>query len=621
MGKGWTLLGVVVLGLLLLLAAGPGLAQEEEEGKDAQPEVRIKAVVSSAFSYQGVLQEGDELVNGSRNFIFRLYSDDACTWQVGADILKPGVTVTDGLFEVQVQVDQGDFHGQRLWLAVDVDGAVIACQEIQPVPYALSLRPGAVISGTGTMLSAYSGDRYALWGETASTTDYHTAVRGKATGTTGKVYGVIGTSASDSGIGVLGQATATSGVTYGLYGQTYSESDQARGAYGLASGTSGLTYGVRGDSHSTSGRGVQGRAVATTGETYGVYGISDSADGGAGGYFSGYTGIVGLGSGSYGYGGYFESALNAGLRVESAGGAGLYVVSAGGTGVRVSSAGGTGVRVSSAGGYGVYVGSAGTGGVSVYSAGHDGFDVTYAGQNGVRVHDAEWHGFGVEYAGWNGVYVGWAGDDGVHVNGAEGRGVYAHTTDANSWGVYTPDRIYGSNITTNGGWTIVAQNDDSGELEEGELVAVSGMAAPLDGGNTPVPLVQRANQAKASAVVGVVYRRLVVEEHSVEVEREGDADRRAEIHVKSAGGAIAPGDYLLVVVQGPAQVKASAAEGSIQPGDLLATGARDGHATNAEPLQVGGAEFYAPGTIIGKAMQALEATQASGLIWVWFSLQ
>ena len=257
---------VLFIGLLIALAGsvGLGLAQEAEppEGEvQPQGEVSIAATVGSKFSYQGVLKEGGSPVTGSRNMTFRLYSDATCSTQVGGNIVESGVPVTDGLFSVEVAVTHSDFNGQGLWLEVEVGGTQIGCQEILPVPYALSLRPGAQVIGEQTNGNAI----YA----------YNTATTG------GTTYGVHGrTDSGDFGAsGVLGEAT--SGSAYGVHGRANGNNSFASGVFGEATGTSAQVYGVRGTSASTSGYGVYGHATAATGFTRGVWGQSTSPDGAA----------------------------------------------------------------------------------------------------------------------------------------------------------------------------------------------------------------------------------------------------------------------------------------------------------------------------------------------------
>jgi hypothetical protein len=216
-----------------------------------------------------------------------------------------------------------------------------------------------------------------------------------------------------------------------------------------------------------------------------------------------------------------------------------------------------------------------------------------------------------------------AGDDGVQVWEAADDGVYADTTDPNhEYGVYTNDKIHaGEGVTSSGSWLIVAQSSDSRDLETGDVVAVSGMGTPLAGGRSPVPLVQATGQADSTAVVGVVYRRLVVEEEVEEVEHEGQVERRTQLHACSGEGPIAPGDHVLVAVMGPAQVKADPSQGEIHPGDLVTASTQQGQAMKAQPVEIGGAKVYTPGSIIGKAMEPLDASRGTGFIWVWVTLQ
>ena len=131
--------------LALLLGVGGATGQEPEGEVGPQGDVSIAATVGSRISYQGILKEGGTPVTGTRNMTFRLYSNSTCTTQVGGDISKPGVSVTEGLFSLKLDVDQRDFNGQALWLGVDVGntGTNVVCEEILPAPYALSLRPGA----------------------------------------------------------------------------------------------------------------------------------------------------------------------------------------------------------------------------------------------------------------------------------------------------------------------------------------------------------------------------------------------------------------------------------------------------------------------------------------------
>jgi|GEM_PF-1227755 len=119
------------------------------QGPDVAGISAAAATVGSRINYQGVLKEDGSPVTDARNFTFRFYTAADCTTQVGSSIAQNDVAVNNGLFSVKLDVDQALFDGQGLWLGVDVGstGSNTACEEITPAPYALSLRPGAVIVG------------------------------------------------------------------------------------------------------------------------------------------------------------------------------------------------------------------------------------------------------------------------------------------------------------------------------------------------------------------------------------------------------------------------------------------------------------------------------------------
>jgi hypothetical protein len=122
-------------------------------------------------------------------------------------------------------------------LEVEVEGTAIACQEILPVQYALSLRPEAKIATESTASS----------GEVSSTSagSWSASLRGINNGTGG------------SGIGVFG---SQAGWGWGVYGQV---DGNGRGVYGKAEGETGV--GVYGETSGASGAGVHAKGSSTTG--------------------------------------------------------------------------------------------------------------------------------------------------------------------------------------------------------------------------------------------------------------------------------------------------------------------------------------------------------------------
>ncbi len=126
----------VMLTLGLLLSLTVGLSQAQRPG--ARPGAR------TTFTYQGRLTDGGSPADGTYDFQFTLYNamDDGAS--VGNTVTVEDVTVTEGLFTVQL--DFGSvFDGTALWLEIGVrpGGSNVAYttlsprQELTGAPYAL----------------------------------------------------------------------------------------------------------------------------------------------------------------------------------------------------------------------------------------------------------------------------------------------------------------------------------------------------------------------------------------------------------------------------------------------------------------------------------------------------
>ncbi len=102
----------------------------------------VGAPLGTAFTYQGVLK--DDMGNpqtGSFDFIFELHDDASTDSQVGPTVMKSSVTVTDGLFIVELDFG-AVFDGTDLWLEIAVDdggGSTVLSprQHLTAAPYAL----------------------------------------------------------------------------------------------------------------------------------------------------------------------------------------------------------------------------------------------------------------------------------------------------------------------------------------------------------------------------------------------------------------------------------------------------------------------------------------------------
>ena len=97
----------------------------------------LAAPIGTAFTYQGVLKDSSLPANGSFSFVFRLHDDEFAGSQVGSDVNLSGVSVTDGLFTVELDFG-AVFDGTELWLEIEVDSQVLSPrQRLSATPYAL----------------------------------------------------------------------------------------------------------------------------------------------------------------------------------------------------------------------------------------------------------------------------------------------------------------------------------------------------------------------------------------------------------------------------------------------------------------------------------------------------
>ena len=224
-------------------------------------------------------------------------------------------------------------------------------------------------------------------------------------------------------------------------------------------------------------------------------------------------------------------------------------------------------------------------GVRVHNAGHNGFLVDYAAGNGVKVDSTL----------FDGLLINNAGCRGVNVNSAINDGVYANTANSNGeYGLYTPDKIYGSNLTTR---TInnIGLNVGNESLEAGDIVCLSGYENNVLG-NSDIPIIKitKANGNNSQAVIGVVEYKVHIKE---EIEDEG---KRVTKSFRYAKGNATKGDYVSIIVLGPANVKIKSKE-NIKTGELLT--AENGLAKKTKVVEFEGITVAENVGILGKALE------------------
>jgi hypothetical protein len=150
----WIPIGVLILGLLFALAVGVILAQGPEPEDDVSAGDVEPAAVSSVVPIQG------RLTDASGNPLDGNYSVTASIYDVftGGTALctdADTVTVDNGLFNMDMHgCTASDIDGEQLYLGIQVgsDPEMTPRQPIYSVPYAWTVKPGAIIRGGTTYL-------------------------------------------------------------------------------------------------------------------------------------------------------------------------------------------------------------------------------------------------------------------------------------------------------------------------------------------------------------------------------------------------------------------------------------------------------------------------------------
>jgi hypothetical protein len=606
----------VVIALTLVLATSSTVAGPPVGGGSAG--IALAGTVASKISYQGRLTDaaGNPL-SGNYNLVFQLWDDATAGSQVGSDITRNNVPVSNGLFTVDLDVPQDAFNGQALWLRIQVSGQWLTPrQELLPVPYALSLRPGARIEGSSADAVASvvnQGLGVALYAQGAGMgieAVGMTGIRGEGdVGVRGAgMTGVSGISEADQGVGVAGQADGINGkgvegtaihgtgvVGYGELGGVKGTSPSTgvwgEGVTGVFGG--GALVGVSGRTEGDQSTGVQGTATG-----YGGKGVEGNADFGTGVVGSGEIGVKG--TSSVGYGVWGEGA--------------------------------TGVYGTSTSGYGVW-------GTSTNSTG-----VFGEGNPGVKGTSSTSYEFGVEGEGFSGVYGRSTSPDGCggcFVNLAGGIALYAYGNGgAASRAALRVDNSKAGDgmaayLTNNSGYANAhLQNSGNGEVlvlqsNGGQFLravtdnwtpkfrlqydGIGRAANSWQGGGADFAEMLPAVEGLAPGDVLVIgpdgtlilstepYQASVAGVYSTQPGFVGGQPVEGEV----------AGTIPLAVV-GVVPVKTSAENGPIRPGDLLVTSSIPGYAMKAgsNPPQ---------GTVIGKALEGLEA--GTGTIKMLATLQ
>lgn len=326
---------------------------------------------------------------------------------------------------------------------------------------------------------------------------------------------------------------------------------------------------------------------------------------------NGGAGVFGQSAASYGvwgestdsWGGYFTSDEGHGIRVNTNAADhydhGAYITSNGGYGVYAQSANNQAVRGEAGDVAGIPqpLGTVGVVGLGANRGLHG------ATVNGVGIYAASIESYGA-----------WA--QSTNFRGATGR---TSRTD-NNYGFYTPDNLYANNTHLTGAVMQIMENGGDAALMPGDVVVFNGLNRDVAAVDGPIVQVRRADEGQSSAVAGVVYSRFNIDavDPALDGPEGNHSGQAAQMQVTPAGSA-APGEFVLVVVQGPAEVRIEVGSGSaIAPGDLLATGETAGRAGPAAMVTIDGAATHRPGTVLGKALEVYDGQEK---IYIYVTLQ
>ena len=152
-------LRAMLIGLVLLLVAAgiatPLAISLADDGETALAASQPAAVIGTAFTYQGRLEENGVPANGSYDFRFTLHSDAAANVPAGSPVTQTR-TVTNGLFSAELDFGAAAFDGNARWLEVEArQGAnpfvllSVPRQALTPTPYALWATAGPFWSLSG----------------------------------------------------------------------------------------------------------------------------------------------------------------------------------------------------------------------------------------------------------------------------------------------------------------------------------------------------------------------------------------------------------------------------------------------------------------------------------------
>ena len=132
----------VALALLALLTLSAQLSTVQAQG-------------TTAFTYQGQLQDGGLYANGAYTMVFKLYDSLSGGNQVGSGITN-NPTLANGLFSVNLDFSAGAFNGSARWLDITITNGgttqtLSPRVQVLPSPYAQFAAVAATVTNGAIM--------------------------------------------------------------------------------------------------------------------------------------------------------------------------------------------------------------------------------------------------------------------------------------------------------------------------------------------------------------------------------------------------------------------------------------------------------------------------------------
>jgi hypothetical protein len=172
-------------------------------------------------------------------------------------------------------------------------------------------------------------------------------------------------------------------------------------------------------------------------------------------------------------------------------------------------------------------------------------------------------------------------------------GLWSNTSNASGeWALYSVDNVQAGNVFAHA-YSLVAKATGPDPLTPGDVVAVAGVADPLPGGHSDLPLVRLATSAEFTGLIGVVQSRMVWEA----------APGKEEYSLSSAAGSARSGDYVSLIIYGVAQVKVDPGS-DIRVGDRVTAADRAGAVRGLQTRTLDGMVVGESAPTIGIALAA-----------------